>query len=60
MFFLYFGIVLGVVFSVTTVPGAVWCVQITLHLGIVKGLLAGFSIACAQAVLASMAALVVF
>jgi threonine/homoserine/homoserine lactone efflux protein len=60
MFFFYFGIVLGVVFSATTVPGAVWCVQITLHRGFFKGLLAGVSIACAQVILAALAAFIVF
>ena len=44
LWFLPVGIVLGIVFSVATFAGAVWCVQITLK----RGYGAGFGIALAQ------------
>ena len=59
-FFLIFGVVLGLVFSVTTVSGAVWCVQISMGRGFYAGLAAGGAIALAQSFWAFLAALILF
>ena len=59
-FFFFFGGVLGLILSVTMVPGAVWCVQMTLHRGWVCGVTAGAGIALAQMIWATVAALMVF
>lgn len=59
-FFLIAGVVLGLVFSVTTVAGAVWCVQISMRRGFMSGLAAGGAIAAAQSFWAFLAALIIF
>lgn len=59
-FFLLAGAVLGVVFSVPVVAGAVWCVQVTLAGGFSRGLAASLAIASAQGGWAALAALFLF
>ncbi len=56
LWFLPVGIVLGIVFSVATFAGAVWCVQITLK----RGYGAGFGIALAQGFWAVVAVNILF
>lgn len=60
LFFPIIGFVLGFVFSVTMVSGAVWCVQITVHRGWVCGTAAGIGIALAQFIWSLLAAIIVW
>ncbi len=60
VFFFYFGIILGLVFSTTIVSGVVWCVQITMSRGLLAGLAAGTGIALAQSIWSAFAAVMVF
>ena len=60
LFFPIIGFVLGFVFSVTMVSGAVWCVQITMHRGWVDGTAAGLGISLAQIVWSVFAAFFVW
>ena len=60
VFFFYFGIILGLVFSTTIVSGVVWCVQITMSRGFRTGLCAGAGIALAQSLWSALAAVIVF
>jgi threonine/homoserine/homoserine lactone efflux protein len=56
LFYLIFGCLLGVVFSVTMISGVAWCVQTTVRGGARAGVAAGAAIALAQVFWAGLAA----
>ncbi len=60
LFFPIIGFVLGFVFSVTMVSGAVWCVQMTISRGWLTGMAAGLGISLAQVIWSVLAALIVW
>ncbi len=59
VFYLIFGVILGTVFSVTTIAATVWCIQITIYKGFWAGSIAGFGVALSQFGWALIAAAVV-
>ena len=60
VFLIFVGIVLGVVFSVATFPGAIWSVQMTMKRGWMTGMAAGLGIASAQVIWAAVASGLLF
>jgi putative LysE/RhtB family amino acid efflux pump len=57
---LFKGFAVGVVFSATTVPATVWCVQLGLRRGLGPALTASVGVAVAQAMWATLAAVTVW